>query len=159
MAERLLESIPRLETIARIVRGQNETSIPLTWDPPPADLVALGTAVLRVALEFDRLVALGAIRRAALGEMRQRGTWPERLLDALESVAAETDDRAARRLKVNELDTGMIVDQDVHTANGVLLLTKGEELTLPVIARLKSFAKTVGIQQHLRVLASRMQTN
>jgi hypothetical protein len=35
----------------------------------------------------------------------------------------------------------------------MLLLAKGEELTLPVIARLTSFAKTVGIPQPLNVLA------
>jgi hypothetical protein len=34
----------------------------------------------------------------------------------------------------------------------MLLLDKGEELTLPMIARLSSFAKTVGVPQPLNVL-------
>jgi response regulator RpfG family c-di-GMP phosphodiesterase len=157
VAEHLLETIPRLETVARIVRSQNETSlVPLDWDPPPDDLVVLGSAVLRVALEFDRIVTPGALRKAALAELRQSGVWPAPLIAALETVADEDNDRAGRQLKVNELDAGMIIDQDVHTLSGVLLLTRGQELTLPVIARLKSFDKTVGIHQPLSVLAARM---
>jgi hypothetical protein len=58
-----------------------------------------------------------------------------------------------RMVKVRELDTTMIMNQDVSTNKGMLLLAKGEELTLPVIARLTSFAKTVGIPEPLNVLA------
>jgi hypothetical protein len=57
-------------------------------------------------------------------------------------------------LRVNELDTAMIVNQDVHTNSGVLLLPKGDELTAPMIERLRSFAKTVGIPQPLNALVA-----
>jgi CheY-like chemotaxis protein len=154
VAERLLENIPRLENISRIIRNQN----PSTKTQPGAggslDAVsAEGVALLRVCLEFDRLTANGCTRHDALEKMRQAAQYEPRLLRPLETVGMERNRLRVRMVKVRELDTTMVMNQDVYTNKGMLLLAKGEELTLPLIARLTSFAKTVGIPQPLNVLA------
>ncbi|HLN00230.1 MAG TPA: HD domain-containing phosphohydrolase [Bryobacteraceae bacterium] len=154
-AERLLENIPRLEAVARMIRNQSSA-------PPPeerlaglfaaTDGVTMGTAILRTALEFDRLASAGKPRRDALAQMRQSGVFHARLLDALETADLQSVQRKILMLKVSELNTTMIANQNICASNGVLLLPKGEELTMPMIEKLRGFARTVGIPQPISVL-------
>ena len=155
VTERLLENIPRLETVARVIR--NQCSPPAFQEYTDAsftgaDVVTVGTAILRAALEFDRLAGSGKPRRDALTLMRKSGRFNSRLLDALETVDIQTVERKVLMLRVNELNTSMIANQDICTSKGVLLLARGEELTMPMIERLRGFARTVGIPQPLSVL-------
>lgn len=155
VAERLLENIPRLETVARMIRNQD--SPPRLEERTAAlfehgDVVALGTAILRTALEFERLGSTGRPRRDALEQMRQAGLFNSRLLEALETAEIGTVERRVRMLRVNELNTTMVANQDICTNKGVLLLPQGEGLTMPMIERLRGFARTVGIPQPISVL-------
>ena len=155
VAERLLENIPRLETVARMIRSQasppplEERTAALL---EPGDAFALGTAILRTAIEFDRLAGIGKPRRDALDHMRQTGLYHPVLLDALETVEVRTIERKVLMRLVSELNTTMVANQDICTRTGVLLLPKGEELTMPMIERLRGFAATVGISQPISVL-------
>ncbi len=47
----------------------------------------------------------------------------------------------------------MILNQDLKASNGVLLVSKGQEVTFPVLKRLWNFAKEGGVQEPFRVLA------
>ena len=155
VAERLLENIPRLEKAAHMIRNQSsaptieERSEGLFAAP---DGVTMGTAILRTALEFDHLASAGKPRRDALAQMRQSGLFHPRLLDALETADVQGVQRKVLMLRVSELNTTMIANQDICTSNGVLLLPKGEDLTVPMIEKLRGFARTVGIPQPLSVL-------
>jgi hypothetical protein len=60
-----------------------------------------------------------------------------------------------RVLKATELFPAMIVDQDVRAKNGLLLLARGQEVTLSVLGRLKSFAARIGIVEPIRVLVGK----
>jgi ActR/RegA family two-component response regulator len=155
VAERLLENIPRLEKVARMIRNQS-IAPPLDERSDglfaATDGVTLGTAILRTALEFDRLASVGKLRRDALLQMRQSGLFHRRLLDALESADVQSAERKVLMIRVSELNTSMIANQDICANNGVLLLPKGEDLTMPMIEKLRGFAKTVGIPQPLSVL-------
>jgi len=155
VAERLLENIPRLDSVARIIR--NQTSAPAAEERSDtlfvgAGGIALGTAILRTALEFNRLANCGKPRRDALTLMRQSGLYHSRLLDALETVDVQTVQRKVQMLRVGELNTTMVANQDICASNGVLLLPKGEDLTMPMIEKLRGFARTVGIPQPICVL-------
>jgi len=155
VAERLLENIPRLEKVARMIRNQSsaphldERSDP--WSSG-ADGITMGTAILRAALEFDRLAGAGKPRHEVLTQMRQSGLFHSRLLDALETVDVHSVQRQVQMLRVSQLNTTMISNQDICAGNGVLLLPKGEDLTVPMIEKLRAFARTVGIAQPLSVL-------
>ena len=155
VAERLLENIPRLETVARMIRNQDSPPQPEERTEAlfeHGDVVAVGTAILRTALEFDRLGSTGKLRQDALEQMGQAGLFNPRLLAALETADVAAVERKVAMLKVNELDTTMIANQDICTNKGVLLLPKGEGLTTPMIERLLGFAKTVGIPQPISML-------
>jgi response regulator RpfG family c-di-GMP phosphodiesterase len=72
VGRQLLERIPRMHVVARIVERQNAP-----FDSAPAvhtDVfpVALGAQMLRAAIDFDRLTAAGHSSEAALQTMRQQ---------------------------------------------------------------------------------------
>jgi len=48
----------------------------------------------------------------------------------------------------------MLVDQDVRSKMGLLLLAKGQEVTPSVLGRLRAFAAKVGIVEPVRVLVA-----
>ena len=157
VAERLLENIPRLEPIARIIRNQ--------CNPPPAeermdslfvgsDIIGVGTAILRAAIEFDRLATVKKSRHDALTQMRLAGCFSPRLLDALETAEMQSVEQQVQFLRVHYLKPAMVANQDIYTNSGVLLVSKGKDLTLPMIEKLRGFAKSVGIPQPISVLVA-----
>jgi DNA-binding NarL/FixJ family response regulator len=149
VAERLLENIPRLEKVARMIGNQEVGSAPAR--NADDDLVALGTGLLSTTLQFDRLVAMGLSRDLAIAQMCSQGSHNRRFLGALEDVAIEHIDSDVRLLNVSELKASMIMNQNILTNRGVLLLAQGEELTLPLIARLQNFVRTGSISEPLSV--------
>ena len=156
VAGRLLENIPRLEGVAQMIRNQSRPAADdeLVDDGfEPGDGVAVGSAILRAALEFDRLAAARRTRRQALDEMAESRGFPHRLLDALETAEMHRVPLRVQMLRVGELHAGMVANQDIHTSKGMLLLPKGEELTAAMVERLRSFARTVGVPQPISVLA------
>jgi hypothetical protein len=55
-------------------------------------------------------------------------------------------------LNVTELMVGMILDQDVFSSAGALLLVKGQEITDTVLPRIINFQRYVGVMQPIRIL-------
>jgi len=141
VAQRLLENVPRLEAVAKIIGGQ-------------IDGKEVGCEMLRAANEFDRLIRAGSSRADAIVEMRyQRPPFDSKLLAALENVAVDKTGYDTRMVTVGQLDTLMVINQDVWAKNGVLLLAKGQPVTFTVLARLRSFARTLGVMEPFSVLA------
>lgn len=144
----LLAKIPRLEAVAEMVAHQHTP-----WkeaESPPAS-VKIGAHLLRVAIAFDELVTRGTKPEVALEEMRERGVRPLRLVDALESLQVERAASEVRQVGISQLKTGMITTCGVYLKTGILLIAEGQEITDPVIARLRTFAATVGIVEPISV--------
>jgi response regulator RpfG family c-di-GMP phosphodiesterase len=155
---RLLVNIPRLENIAHMIARQME---PFAWaeshvEPRHRDPVALGANVLRVALDFDRLVSGGMTPEAAIDSLRRQPK--EYDLDIVRALGTLQDRPSATRvetLPVSKLDVRMVLDQDVLARNGSLLVAKGQEVTFAVLERLRRWAQGVGVMEPIRVLLPR----
>jgi response regulator RpfG family c-di-GMP phosphodiesterase len=146
----LLARIPRLEVVARMVANQEAK-----WAHGAAksDAAAIGAGLLRVARDFDEQMTLGAESEATLAAMKRNLHYNPALVDALQEVHVEESRRGLRLVSLAQLRTKMIMREDVRGRNGILLFAKGQEVTESAIARLKSFAQTVGIVEPLRVVA------
>ena len=145
----LLGKIPRLEVVARMVAGQEAV-----WTPGAnkSDAAAIGAHLLKVARDFDEQMTRGAESGAALAAMKRNRDYNAEFLGALQEVHVEESQRAVRSVSLAQLRTHMIMQADVRGKNGLLLLAQGQEVTDSAIARLKSFAQTVGIVEPLRVI-------
>ncbi|MHB8068736.1 MAG: hypothetical protein ACYDIC_12660 [Desulfobaccales bacterium] len=57
-----------------------------------------------------------------------------------------------RVIPLRELQDNMILDDDVSTTSGTLLIAKGQEVNQLIRRRLHDFAENVGIKEPLQVL-------
>jgi response regulator RpfG family c-di-GMP phosphodiesterase len=152
---RLLVNIPRLEPIARMIEGQQKPF----GDYPPRDnmsreeaTTALGSQILKVALDFDELVVQGASAGAALSRLRSRDdAYNPKLLSALETLPETEPAEAVSMVGTSELRANMVADEDIRANNGLLLVSKGQEITEPVLIRLRNFSRGVGVVEPFRV--------
>jgi len=155
---RLIVNIPHLEDIARMIARQHEPMQQADLSPSlqPLDPVAVGAQILKAALEFDRLVAHGEQPEAAVRQLAERpDDYAPHIVAALEDVPVRPPNSLPRALPVRELDAHMVLDEDVHAANGNLLVTRGQELTFPILERLRRWTHGVGVKEPIRVLVPR----
>lgn len=153
VAHDLLAHVPRLESVARMIAGQDDVCMsPVTADDP----VTLGAQMLRVCLAFDQLVARGETVEGALASLTHSGQqYNGRLLSALEDIHFESVTYRAMVVPVRKLQTGMVIDEDVRAQTGLLLVARGQEATFPMLVRLKNFHQNGAIADTIRVLVLR----
>ncbi|MCK5557321.1 MAG: response regulator, partial [Candidatus Hydrogenedentes bacterium] len=151
----LLTHIPRLEPIARMIAEQQR---PFEDYPSSEDLseqeptTVLGSQILKVALDFDQLIAQGmSCGEAASVLSRRESDYNPKVVAALQDYREKEAGDVVKTVKVRELNTRMIIDEDVKAKNGVLLVGKGHEVTYPVLARLRNFSRGVGVVEPFRV--------
>ena len=146
IGRRIIERIPRLGTVARLIGMMGEVD-GATLRPAPktdAEKAVTGATLLRVAVQWDFLVRQGLSPRAAADELR--ASLPE-LPGAVLSILIEQDavDNAERGVgcDLSELAEGMVLQDDVLTGDGVMLIRGGRRLTWTIIEKLRSYESSV----------------
>jgi HD domain-containing protein len=148
LGHNLLAKIPRLNKVARMI-AQQESAWGRTQTSDP---VLIGANLLRIALDFDEQILQGKCLGEALGHMRQRKDYNPKFVDALRQLPIGEAKNEIRLLKLEQLKPGMIMEADLFSKNGLLLLAKGQEVTESAIARLESFASLFGIAEPVSVI-------
>jgi len=152
-AFRILSKIPRLEAVAEMIQGQQGTLEESAF----VDQARQGADLLHLALELDRRVYRGITRGAALAELRMTRRFDGRMLGALESYFPAKAEFELRRLPIRMLCAGMVLEKDVFSVDGNLLILKaGMVLTEIWIERLENFAKSSDEQQLIEVRLPRI---
>ena len=154
-ARKLLEKIPRLDVIARIIENQ--------YAPPlfsgdvknltsTEDAVAIGAQILKLSLEYDRLTAQGVSPRDAVITLRKRtDEFHPQLLAALHTLPGAEEALHIREVPVLQLAEGMILADDVLSITGLRLAGKGLTITAPLLIRLQNYARGIGIKEPILV--------
>lgn len=148
-AFRLLKKIPELEQVAEMVRDQCDASIAFNPEFP----VPAGAAMLRTAFRMATLVELGSTPKEAIAAMNAEGGHDFYLLDALASYQDTADGRRIQLVQARQLVSHMVLDQDLRTKDGRLLLPRGRELSSTVLQRIRNFEKEVGLEEPIRVIS------
>jgi response regulator RpfG family c-di-GMP phosphodiesterase len=135
----LLSKIPRLEPIAWMIKHQNE---PL---PPPGSGefetpdMRRGAGILRLILAYEKLIHKGVSRNEAAHTLAlQNKNFSPEFFHALVELDPNAEEGEIRKCRIELLSPGMIVQQEVRTNEGVLLISKGQEVTPPLILKLKN---------------------
>ena len=144
----LIARIPRLEVVAEMILHQEDKYAVTESDPIP-----MGSRILKIALDFDKLIENKLSSSDALTEIERRTGWYHpSTVNALRKVAAGT-----RRLfdsayvKIAELQPDMILAADVMSVSGFLLVAKGQAVTPALQQRLENFLMRRGIEEPLKV--------
>ena len=140
MANKLLEHIPRLEPVIQILAA-------LKWsDTQIAALgegtIGLGTRILCLILEYDALIARGMTHESVCDHLSARTTrFGPKLLSQLDAciLTANGHDQGVE-IPLAHVTPGMILEQELRTAVGTLIVPRGFEVTKTFLDRISNIA-------------------
>jgi response regulator RpfG family c-di-GMP phosphodiesterase len=131
---RLLSSVPRMEIVAEMIRGQ--------LDPESAavpERARRGARMLHLALEVDRRIRRGATSPTVAAELKLSRRFEGAMLDALAGYSPIQMEFELRRLPIHQLRPDMVLEKDVLDGN-LVIFKAGTVLTATWVERLKNFA-------------------
>jgi hypothetical protein len=150
VSSQLVSNIPRMEMVAAMVLHQHR-------DPEPGKGSLTGTALrgalmLRIAQGLDRRLLRSIPIRDALAELkREHGSNGQEIIASLDDYRPALAAMERKRARVFELQSSMIVEDDVMTRDGIMILGRETSLNPMLIDRVKNFSKTRGVCEPIRV--------
>jgi response regulator RpfG family c-di-GMP phosphodiesterase len=156
----LLEKIPRLENVTKMIRLQLRRFDEYTDEMAGEEFeeVLLGGQVLKTALDFDRLMFRGMGRNAAIDLMRdQKKVYNHEILEVISGLKIERREQQELSLLVNQISIGMVATKDVMAKNGVLIIPKGQTITSTLLQGLKNFSRQVGVVEPIGVMVGQAE--
>ncbi len=156
----LINNIPRLEQVAEIIAYQekrfNGAGVP--HDGKRGLEIPLGARILKLALDFDKLLEAKIHNLEALKEIQRRGDWYDPyVVDALKVIVTDGITFESQSVSIQELILGMILAEDLVTEKGLLLIARGQEVTSSLYLRVQNYAEREMIAPSIRVLVPVMK--
>jgi response regulator RpfG family c-di-GMP phosphodiesterase len=151
VARDLLAKIPRMEPIAWMIAHQNE-DVPIEGDLADQEMadMRLGASILRVALAFDELVRLDMSKTEAAHRLsKQHNDLDPRIFEAL--VELRSEEHELRDCRIDQLQVGMILRENLKTKDGLLIVAKGQEVTQATIIKLNNLHSKGALQAIVKV--------
>jgi len=161
VAKALLENIPRMEPIAWMIAHQN-TPITVDTDIANREMADMrqGAELLQLMIAFDELLRKGRSRTEAAHTLAKQYRYVDKdILYALVELDPEKQDALTQTCQVGELTPGAVLDQDVYSSSGSLIVTRGQEVTSALIIKLKNFEARGAISGTVTVLVPRGRGN
>ncbi len=155
IGEKLLSHIPRLEVARKIILYQEKhydgTGIPN--DNIKGEAIPLGSRMLKLLMDYDRLEMKGQSRTDIFDTMLTRKGWydEELLKKFVTQFIGETKDNDKKDISIFSLHAGMILASDLYSKKNVLLARKGMIITPALLERILNIAKQVGIKEPIKI--------
>jgi response regulator RpfG family c-di-GMP phosphodiesterase len=151
----LLKNIPRLQNVAEIIRYQekdfNGGGTP--EDKKAGEDIPLGARALHVAIAYDTIKEKGDSWSAALVTLqKETGKYDPHIVEILGEVGPERVTYELQEVMLKDLQPGMIIAEDILTNKGLLVISKGQEMTPALETRLRAFDNAMSIAQPFKML-------
>lgn len=153
-ARDLIAQIPRLEDVAEMIARQREpyTTPSGAQATSSRDPVTTGARMLRLAFDYDAFLRAGLDEEEAVAQLAQvEGFYDPAMLRILDIVVAQRVRNRVVQLSIEELDLGMVLDKEVRTTSGLLLVSRGQPITAPLLQRLRNFSHVVAGEVGVRL--------
>ena len=154
----LLENIPRLQGVARIIRYRRKSfaGAGLPKDEVKGTDIPLGARILRVLSDFQDIEDRRGSRLVALEQLKLRKGWYDpmimQVMEELHGQPGTTiEPEAPRAISVKALLPGMILTEDVKTRVGMLVASQGTRLQNSHVEKLQNFARLIGLVEPIYV--------
>jgi response regulator RpfG family c-di-GMP phosphodiesterase len=139
----LLKRIPRMEPVSAMVGEQNQDLHPQQPE---------GARYLKVAADYDLLTSKGLLPHEAYGKMLSvKSGYEPALLEALGKIIAKESDYERKYVNISEMNANMVLEEDIVTREGLLIMTKSAGLDNAVIQRLLKASTTLNIVEPVAV--------
>jgi response regulator RpfG family c-di-GMP phosphodiesterase len=150
----LLENIPRLEIVARMVAGQSLSLREHGVDAHelPTDIGVLGALILHAAADFDGWITRGSTHNQAVGHLHKGSSIHHpAIVEAFKQVEPIKVSSDVKLISVHRLNESMVLAEDVRTSQGLLVAAKGQQVTLSVATLLRNYVSRHEIGDEMRV--------
>ena len=137
VASGLIAKIPRLEPIAWMIGHQNRR---VMKDKKVEDSeVRRGAEILRLILEYEQLTHQGVSRTESAHQLAMMNRqFSPKFFETLVMLDPNAEDSEIKKHRIEDLAPGMIMQQEVRTKSGLLLVSRGQEVTSMLIFKLKN---------------------
>jgi response regulator RpfG family c-di-GMP phosphodiesterase len=147
-AHRLLKKIPRFDDVAEMLRLQADGADAQGVSPD----VELGARMLRVARNVEQLVAQGLSEPDAVKKLAPQASAQEReLLTWLSEFRSVALVGELKELRVGQMTAQMVLEEDVKTKTGVVVVPGGKQLTQLLLERLIRFSRAGVLLEPVKV--------
>ena len=139
VGKRLLEKIPNFQEAAAMIALQNSELEELDEESGSASQVQLGASLLQVALHLDDMDRKRNPVASVSTDQKPSTTATK---TAVATKAVERGDELTdeeQTVALSDLHTGLVLNCDVTTRKGMMLMKQGTEVTKAVIERLQGF--------------------
>lgn len=156
VTEQLLSNIPRLEPVRQILLYQNKqyNGEGVPRDGVRGENIPWGARALKVALDLDALESQGVSGAASIEVLRSRsGCYDPTILKAAAAIrGSKSSTLEMIEVALRDVRPGMTFAEDVRTARGLLLIARGQEVTLGLMERILNFSPGLGIKEPIRMM-------
>jgi CheY-like chemotaxis protein len=150
VARDLIDQIPRLHDVAQMVARQRESHVAAgAYGQSTRDAVTAGARMLRLAGDLDAALSEGRDYDETIAQLHAAdGLYDPALLCHLHELERPAcAGGATLHVRIDALETGMIVQEDVRTSMGLLLVGRGQAITILLRQRLQNFGRVHASEQ------------
>jgi response regulator RpfG family c-di-GMP phosphodiesterase len=158
-ARKLLEKIPRLELIARIIENQNCAIDDLCLDENGGEqyFIDLGAHILNVCVDYDRLILQGLSHNEVIDQFySQTNKYLPSILEALNTLKSAHIEKKVYIIEdvaLEDLENGMTIVDMVRDYTGEILVEQNTPVTRALIVQLFRLSSRPGfILKRLKVI-------
>lgn len=156
VASEVVKNIPRMEEVTEILthHGRRFDGKGSPADAPKGAEIPWGARVLKVVLDLDVLETRGVPTAAAMETLRDREGWydPEVVEALAEMREIELQRQQVLEVEIHSVRLGMILAEDVRTVTGMLLVARGQEVSLRLMERLRNAERLLEPRQKVHVI-------
>jgi response regulator RpfG family c-di-GMP phosphodiesterase len=158
---KLLENISQLGSVALMVKDQNKnfSSYTSRVDGNQAKEGWFGAQILKVAIDYDKLIQEGMTHQDTVSFMEGLNQiYNPQIVSNLGTENILTDDWDFKLIDNEEIELGMVLNQDIFTKANILLVPKDQVVDSTILEKIQQYAQGVGIVEPFRVLVRQVHT-
>jgi response regulator RpfG family c-di-GMP phosphodiesterase len=149
LALKLIRQIPRLDLVRDIIDKLDRPAI----YPIDSNQLPCGSRLIRIARDFDLLVAHGIPRPQVYDQLRHRANrYDPKYFEALGRIVERQLRPESRQVALHELTPNMVLENDLFSTSGRFLLRQGNTISSPMRLRLETMVNTGEVLPTFRVL-------
>lgn len=145
----LIRQIPRLDRVREIIEKLDRPAV----FPIEPNQLPCGSRLIRIARDFDLLLAHGIPRPQAYDQLRHRANqFDPRYFEALGRIVYRQLRPESRQVALHELTPNMVLESDLFSTSGRFLLRQGNSISSPMRLRLETMVNAGEVLPMFRVL-------
>ena len=154
LAVKLLMRIPRFEDVVEIISLQDKpfAAFPRYADPERETRIHRCAQILRTSMIMDAMLMAGTPPTEALEKMRADPQHDDEIVAACAAYDFGLQNMVRMDVRCDDLNTHMVLDEDVYAATGAQVAAKGERVTTTLLTGLLNYSRSVGLKEPFAVL-------